>query len=84
MLNLSKRVNALSRTQPYLCLKCYVQFVIISTVKSRQISNIHTHGFLSKCKNDLILPTDQSKSPKKDKHIEMELYKHIIQISQNT
>ena len=26
-----------------------------STVKSWQISNIHTHGFLSKCKNDLIL-----------------------------
>ena len=42
----------------------YVQFVI-STVKSRQISNIHTHGFLLKCKNHLILPTDQSKSPKK-------------------
>ena len=32
--------------------KFYVQFVI-STVKSRQISNIHTHGFLLKCKNQL-------------------------------
>ena len=51
---------------PYLslCSKFYVQFVI-STVKSRQISNIHTHRFLLKCKNNLILPTDQSKSPKK-------------------
>ena len=35
------------------------------TVKSRQTSNIPTHGFLSKCKNNLILPTDQSKSPEK-------------------
>ena len=34
-------------------------------MKSRQLSNIPTHGFLSKCKNDLILPLDQSKSPKK-------------------
>ena len=33
----------------HLCSKFYVQFVI-STVKSRQISNIHTHGFLLKCK----------------------------------
>ena len=44
----------------------------------RQISpttNIHTHGFLSKCKNDLILQMDQSKSRKKnDKNIELELY----------
>ena len=48
----------------HLCSKFYVQFVI-STVKSRQISNIHMHGFLLKCKNHLILPTDPSKSPKK-------------------
>ena len=33
----------------HMCAKFYVQFVI-STVKSRQISNIHTHGFLLKCK----------------------------------
>ena len=33
----------------HLCSKLYVQFCI-STVKSRQISNIHTHGFLLKCK----------------------------------
>ena len=39
---------------------------VISTVKSRQTSNIHTHGFLLKYKKKhLILPTDQSKSPKK-------------------
>ena len=50
----------------HLCSKFYVQFVI-SIVKSRQISNIHTHGFLLKCKNHLILPTDQSKLPKNDK-----------------
>ena len=48
----------------HLCSKFYVQF-IVSTVKSRQISNIHSHGFLLKCNNHLILPTDQSKSPKK-------------------
>ena len=36
-----------------------------TTVISRQLSNIPTHGLLSKCKNNLILPTDQSKSPKK-------------------
>ena len=60
---------------PYLSLvfEVLVQFVI-STVKSRQISNIHTHRFLLKCKNHLILPTDQSKSPKNDKNIELELY----------
>ena len=34
-------------------------------VISRQLSNIPTHGLLSKCKNNLILPTDQSKSPNK-------------------
>ena len=48
----------------HLCSKFHVQFVI-STVKSRQTSNIHTHGFLLKCKKHFILPTDQSKSPKK-------------------
>ena len=42
----------------HLCSKSYVQFVI-STVKSRQISNIHTPRFLLNCKNHLILPTDQ-------------------------
>ena len=47
----------------HLCSKFYVQFVI-STVKSRQITNIHMQGFLLKYKNHLILPTDQSKSPK--------------------
>ena len=36
-----------------------------TTVISRQLSNIPTHGLLSKCKNNLILLTDQSKSPKK-------------------
>ena len=45
-------------------------------MKSRQLSNIPTHGFLSKCKNNLILPTDQSKSPKNDKSIELELYRN--------
>ena len=54
----------------HLCSKFYVKFVI-STVKSRQISNIHTHGFLLKCRNHLILP----KSPKKnDKTIELALF----------
>ena len=63
-------VNVLSQEQHtgypscHLCSKFYVQFVI-STVKSRQISNFHVHGFLLKCKKHLILPTDQSKSPKK-------------------
>ena len=33
--------------------KFYVQFVI-STVKSKQISNIHMHGFLLNCKKQLI------------------------------
>ena len=56
----------------HLCLKFYVQFVM-STVKSRQISNVHTHGFLLKCENHLILATDQSKSPKNNKNIELEL-----------
>ena len=50
----------------HMCLKLYIQF-IISTVESRQISNIHMYGFLLKCKKHLILPTDQSKSPKKRK-----------------
>ena len=38
-----------------------------TTVISRQLSNIptHRHGLLSKCKNNLILPTDESKSLKK-------------------
>ena len=36
-----------------------------TTVISRQLSNIPTHGLLSKCKNNSILLTDQSKSPKK-------------------
>ena len=48
----------------HLCSKFHVQFVI-STVKSRQISNIHTLGVLLKCKNHLILPTDLSKLLKK-------------------
>ena len=66
MLNyIFKLVNVLSLTHQYLCSKFYVQFVI-STVKSRQISNIHMHVFLSKCKNHLILPADKSKSPKKN------------------
>ena len=34
----------------HLCSKFYVQ-IGISVVKSRQISNIHTHGFLLKFKN---------------------------------
>ena len=34
-------------------------------MKSRQISNIHMHGLLSKCKNHLNLPMDRSKSAKK-------------------
>ena len=60
----------------HLCSKFYVQFAI-STVKSRQVSNIHTHRFLLKCKNHLILPTDQSESPKKnDKNIDLELFEH--------
>ena len=42
-------------------------------MKSRQLSNIPTHWFLSKCKNDLFLPLDQSKSPKNDKSNELEL-----------
>ena len=56
------------KTCEYLFLTFYVQFFIINTnrtVKSRQISNIHTHGFLEKCKTYLILSTDQSKSLKK-------------------
>ena len=71
-------MNVLSPTQQYLCSKFYVQFVIIvhylSTVKSRQISNIHTHRFLLKCKNHLILPTDKSKSRKNNKSIVLELF----------
>ena len=35
---------------------------------------MHKHGFLSKCENHLILPTDQSKSPENKKNIELELY----------
>ena len=42
-----------------LCTVCF------STVKLRQISNIHTHGFLLKYKIHLNLLTDQSNSPKK-------------------
>ena len=56
------------KTCEYLFLTFYVQFVTIytnRTVKSRQISNIHTLGFLAKCKTYLILSTDQSKSLKK-------------------
>ena len=56
------------KTCEYLFLTFYVQFVTINTnrtVKSRQISNIHTHGFLAKCKTCLILSMDQSKSLKK-------------------
>ena len=56
----------------FFVVKFYVQF-IISTVKSRQISDIHTHKFLLKCKNHLMLPTDQSKSPKKTINIELSL-----------
>ena len=36
-----------------------------TTVISRQLSNIPTQWLLSKCKNNLILLTDQLKSPKK-------------------
>ena len=56
------------KTCEYLFLTFDVQFITINTnrtVKSRQISNIHTHGFLEKCKTYLILSTDQSKSLKK-------------------
>ena len=52
------------KTCEYLFLTFYVQSVIINinrTVKSRQISNIHTHGFLAKCKTYLILSTDPIK-----------------------
>ena len=41
------------KTCEYLFQTFYVQFITINTnrtVKSRQISNIHTHGFLEKCK----------------------------------
>ena len=54
------------KTCEYLFLTFDIQFIIINTnrtVKSRQISNIHTHGFLEKCY--LILSTDQSKSLEK-------------------
>ena len=45
-----KLVNVLSRTQQYLCLKLYVQFVIIvNTILA--LSNIHAHEFLSMRKN---------------------------------
>ena len=56
------------KTCEYLFLTFYVQFVIMNTnrtVKSRQISNIHTQWFLEKCKTYLIMSTDQSKSLKK-------------------
>ena len=56
------------KTCEYLFRTFDVQFVTINTnrtVKSRQISNIHTHGFLEKCKTYLILSTDQSKLLKK-------------------
>ena len=36
---------------------------------------IFIRGFLLKCKNHFILQTDQSKSPKNDKNIELELLK---------
>ena len=53
----------------------YVQLVIIYTVKSRQISNILTRGFLLMCKNRVYSATDQSKSQKKiNENIELELY----------
>ena len=40
----------------------------------KQISNILTHDFLSKCKNGFDFATDQSKSQKKhDKNIELVL-----------
>ena len=44
-----------------------------TTVKSRQVSNIPAHGVLSKCKNNLILPTDIQNLWKNDKNIELEL-----------
>ena len=45
-----------------------------NTVKSRQISNILTRRFLSKCKFDFA--RNHSKSPKKkDKNIELEIFK---------
>ena len=69
----------LSTTQQYLGSRFYVPFVIIlhsltDKVKSRQISNILTPGFLLKCKTDSILSrTNQNGSKKKDKNIELEL-----------
>ena len=59
------------KTCEYLFLTFYVQSVIINinrTVKSRQISNTHTHGFLAKCKTYLILSMVQSKSLENNKN----------------
>ena len=64
----NNRVPYLSLVFEVLCIQ-----LVISTVKSRQISNIHTHGLLLKCKNNLILLKYQSKSAKNDKSIELEL-----------
>ena len=72
----------LSRTQQYLGLRCYVQFVIIlqaltRNVKSRQIPNILTPGVIMKCKNGFLLTINQKNRRKKPiKNIELELYNH--------
>ena len=73
-LTIFKLVNVLSRTQQYgtlqctchLCSKFYLQ-VVISTVKSRQISNIHTQGFLLKCKKTFNFTNGPIKISKNDK-----------------
>ena len=44
-----------------------------TTVISRQLSNIPTHGLLSKCKNNLVLPWTNQNLRKNDKSIELEL-----------
>ena len=63
-------MNVLSLTQQYLCSNFYVQLFISTGIKA-DIKYSYAYVLL-KCKTDLILPMDQSKSLKNDKKIELE------------
>ena len=51
---------------------CTFRHLIVNTILSRQISNIHSHRFLSKYKKHLILPTG-----KKIRNIELEILQNL-------
>ena len=56
-----KLVNVFSDTTiPLFEVLCTIRDYF-DTVKSKQMSNILTHGFLSKCKNGFYYAADQSK-----------------------